>query len=210
MKKALIFILFTCLVGPNFAFGASIYPGPYILAGAGISKPTKSLLNKPNSSTNITFAASPVFNFSAGYKVNRFFRGDINAQYRPVRLTQRTFKSVKMKSYSASVNAYLEADLRFNLIPYLTVGCGIGNINLNDKSKINLARNSHSMRMTSNAGAGMQFQLNHSAALDIGYRYIDLGKIKAHPNTLTNPPSTFPKKLSLGLHEVLVNVMLLL
>ena len=200
MKKqvlALTFFLF--LATPISAFANPVDPGWYVSGGVGASKPTTSSIfskSKKNNSTKISFSMSPVFNLNGGYKINKYCRIDVNGQFRSIRMTG-DYKSVKVKSITAMTNAYLDWTNYSPLTPYLTAGAGVGSLNVT-KKKDSTFKGGNFIKMALNVGAGVQFQINYNTGIDLGYRYIDLGKLKSGINK------------TLGAHEISLNFFILL
>ena len=200
MKKQVLVIIFSLfLATPISAFANPVDPGWYISGGVGASKPTTSSIfskSKKNNSTKISFSMSPVFNFNGGYRINKYCRIDISGQYRSIRMSG-DYKPVKIKNFTAIANAYLDWTNYSPLTPYLTAGAGVGSLNVKNKKDPNF-KGGNFIKMALNVGAGLRFQLNYNSGLDLGYRYIDLGKLKSGINK------------TLGAHEISLNLFILL
>jgi len=103
-----------------------------------------------------------------------------------------------VSAHSLMANAFLDIQTDTDLTPY--VGGGLGLASLNDRisgqgSSVKVDR----WNFAWNVGGGVAWGLSESLALDLGYRYMDLGDTK---NTLSGAPvnlSLTAHELSLGL-----------
>jgi len=149
---------------------------------------------------------SPVFNLNFGYRVNKYLRADVSGQYRDIKMTD-DFKPFKVKCVTAMANVYLDGTNYSPLTPYVTAGIGAGAINA--EYKFSSKKKSFALtNMAFNVGAGMQFQIDHNIGIDLGYRYVDFGKLKADLSSIL--PNNTKVSKNLGAHEVSINILVLL
>ena len=207
MKFFQLITLSLLLTISSFSFGLSnnmtnIDPGLYIAAGGGISNAFEpSLLsNKKNSNAKkITFSPAAVFNLQFGYRINRFFRADVNAQYRDIKIkSPEDIKSLKVKNYTGAINGYLDFNNALHLTPYLTAGIGFSGLDIKKNKSSTTTTSSDSHNILFNAGAGIQFQMTDYFGLDLTYRYLELRTLKVKDTEV-------PKSPQIGIHEVLLN-----
>ncbi|NRA74110.1 MAG: porin family protein [Rickettsiales bacterium] len=211
MKFFQIIITSSLLAISNFAFSLSnnisnIEAGPYCLAGAGFSRVFEPALfaNKNNNSEKIQFSPTATYNAQFGYRINRFFRADINGQYRVIKIkSPANIKSLKIKNYTGATNIFLDFNNAYHLTPYLTAGIGFSGLHIKknfSNNDINSVDNSNGLSF--NFGAGIQIQFSDNFGIDLAYRYADLGKLKVITNTITN-------SRKLGTHEALANILII-
>jgi opacity protein-like surface antigen len=171
-----------------------------------------------------------VFIVGIGYKAKNNFRGDIVFEYRPeykFRYTEDD-KKVKGKKFNYKQN-FSSTALRFNayydihnslfqeFVPYLNAGIGIANNKMNDsittnnKNNISILYKGKSANVfTWNIGGGAKFALSKSFHLDIGYRYVDLGRFNDRGLKIIEPAHKEKKigkqKASLKAHEAIFSI----
>jgi opacity protein-like surface antigen len=208
MKQIQSIVLFLSLIAPMSALARHIEPGWYVGGGVGASRPTEGLSHRRHhsQSNNTAFIVSPVFNGSAGYKIAKFFRADLNGQYRMIRLGDETYKRVKLSCASLIANFYLDGDNYSIVTPYVTAGFGFNSISANDRERPVVFKNTNIMQRAFNAGAGITVKIDDSFAVDLAYKYIDLGTLKIRART----EAALARKSSIGLHEASINALILL
>jgi opacity protein-like surface antigen len=207
MKQVQSILLLLSLMAPVSALAGNIEPGWYISGGVGASRPTEGFSRKRSrSQNNMAFMVSPVFNGSAGYKIARFFRADVNGQYRLMRMGDETYRRVRLSCASLMANVYLDGDNYSPVTPYVTAGFGFNSISANDRVRPALFKNSNTMQRAFNFGAGVTVKLDDIFAVDLAYRYIDLGTLKIRAKT----DQTLSRRSSIGLHEASINALILL
>lgn len=85
----------------------------------------------------------------------------------------------KLESQSLMLNAYYDIDTGTKFTPY--VGAGIGYSKLKGHYTVTTANTTFSesdYKFTWQAGVGIAYAVNDNLSLDLGYRYVDMGKIK--------------------------------
>ena len=207
MKLLHKIIFYSCLITPIQALAGNIEPGWYLSGGARASKPTKGFSGN-NKAKEVKHSMSSVLNLQAGYKINRFLRADINAQYRRIRMRDDIYKRLKTSGTSLMMNIYLDGNNYSPATPYITAGFGVTSLNAHSKTtttSIREFKNSHSLHKSFNVGAGVQIQVLDNFGVDVEYRYVDLGILK-----FIGVKSEDSRKMSLAAHEVLFNIIVLL
>jgi opacity protein-like surface antigen len=208
MKQIQSIVLFLSLIAPVSALARHIEPGWYVGGGVGASRPTEGFAHKRrhSESNNILFIVSPVFNASAGYKIAKFFRADLNGQYRMMRMGDETYRQVNLTCASLMANVYLDGDNYSIVTPYVTAGFGFNSMSANDKVRPASFKNNNILQRAYNIGAGMTVKLDDNFAVDLAYRYIDLGTLKIRAKT----DPTLARRSRIGLHEASINALILL
>ena len=130
-----------------------------------------------------------VFDAGVGMRLNQYFRADVMAEYRPWGKEEFKTKSDKaivgkadMYSLDAMANIYALYPIMDGVSVYGTGGVGIA---FNKTDKIKGSHNGASKTdFAWNVGAGMEYALTDCMAIDLGYRFTDLGK--AHVKTIAD------------------------
>jgi len=78
------------------------------------------------------------------------------------------------------MNGYYDINLHKTIIPYVTAGVGIARNKAGDFVSLDTItlKGKTNTSFVWNVGAGVKYNLNRNFALDLSYRYIDLGSIK--------------------------------
>jgi opacity protein-like surface antigen len=163
---------------------------------------------------------SPVLQGGVGWRFSPSFRMDATLGYRGgYALDDRDNSPSDFKADITSLalmgNAYWDFNLD-GVKPYVGVGLGVA------QNKIDRIRNTAgpfsaelpggtSTDMAWALMAGVTFQLSSSMALDVGYRYIDLGKIESDSGDTTCSPACFTGTYSglsgkLRAHELMIGL----
>ena len=128
-----------------------------------------------------------VFDLGIGYRMNQFFRADITAEYRPwgkeefkVKADDAKVGKADMYSLDAMANIYALYPGWDGLSIYGTGGVGYA-YNKTDKLK-GTHKGTGKGNFAWNVGAGIEYALTDCMAIDMGYRFTDLGK--AHVKAL--------------------------
>jgi opacity protein-like surface antigen len=145
-----------------------------------------------------------------GYRFNDNIRTDLNLQYSELKYKLVTGPNVKkqnIKTMAAFVNGYYDINFHESIVPYITAGIGVGRNNAGDLKETGVDDEDKRKGKTTtnfiwNIGAGAQYKLNKNFALDLGYKYMGLGKTK------TNASSESPKlyrggKQNIRAHQVM-------
>ena len=152
----------------------------------------------PNRSLNTSAGDSPLVGVKAGYRIHDMFRTDVSATYRGGYSVSASNAANGVSAYKADVtnwtamlNGYVEPITLGKFKPY--VGAGVGaainsasngvfngggaNNKLDDRTQTNFAWQ---------ASVGTAYNLTEHVALDVGYRYLDAGKISIGGNSTLN------------------------
>jgi len=87
--------------------------------------------------------------------------------------------SLDLSAHSIMGNAFFDLQTDTDLTPY--IGGGLGMACLNDRINVdNSSSKGNRWNFAWNAGGGVAWGLSEKIALDLGYRYVDLGKTHDH------------------------------
>lgn len=171
-------------------------------------------------------------NVLVGYRFNNYLSADVNAQYRTFKYsadriieddTLKQHLDQKIKNYSVFVNGNAGVPIGAMFTPYVTagVGCAYNKVGKLNSSFVDTSNGIPQPLMGSespgkntnnfawNAGAGVKVQINKSFDLDLGYKYIDLGKVKIEETSLIGDSNTkvFSASQKLRVHQVMLNLI---
>jgi len=185
------------------AFAEVSKAGPYVRADAGYS-----LAGKPNEK-NYTkkLKGTPMYGIGFGYNINNNFRTDLTISHR----NKYSYKAKEVKQDLSStafmINGYYDIVERANFIPYLMAGAGLAH---NKAGNFVLSSTETSLKDEQNSfawqgGAGVKYKINNRTFLDLGYKYVNLGKVKTsdvrwEPTITKTPQNVIKGKLKA--HEV--------
>lgn len=125
------------------------------------------------------------YNFATHYDAG--VRLEIESTYRTEAKTNKTINiysdpvkaSVKTQIYTSMLNAYFDVDTGTVLTPYVSLGIGLSHVDADFNFTIFDASASKSeTNLAWAAGAGVYYRINQNLDLDLGYRYLDAGKVK--------------------------------
>jgi opacity protein-like surface antigen len=113
-------------------------------------------------------------------------RTDLNFQFTEVRYKANDLMQT-IKTKAAFVNGYYDINSNKNIVPYLTLSIGIGNNCAGSLKRRDDAVGDGKERTNFiwNIGAGAMFKPNKNLALDIGYKYMNLGHTKTSDRAAT-------------------------
>lgn len=177
----------------------SLFPVPapakdssYVRADVGIAIPQK-LSHK--SYQNKSPKESLVYGVGIGYNSNDKFRTDFvisrmhnfkfdhTLQYPGVNTTYRAKQNINSTQFL--LNGYYDIANYNSLSPYVGAGFGIAyneGKSYRDVTNNYIQKGGHNTNFTWNVGAGITYKLTPNSALDFGYKFHDLGKIKTSQN----------------------------
>ena len=232
MKK--ILLLTTTLLVTTSAFADAPYPsavrknivreqlmGPYTKFEAGISIPNKTKLSGTGTGVNSTVSLKHnpglAVGLGGGYRFNEFFRSDLMVRYAESRSKTQNIDvnkdgnanatKVRVQSFSAMLNGYLDAQNETIFTPYALIGVGIGRNN----SKLTLDGFSVKPKETNfiwNVGAGVSAKMNNQVSLGLEYRYADLGKLGNKSTTMTGVNGLVNLKAKrFTTHQIMLNLI---
>lgn len=191
MKKIGFLLLLLCLVAPVQAgaeqFG--LYLTPKLIYGVEKFKMKESV---PNATLDMGSHSKDVFGGALAVGYDFGFQSSM-----PIRaeLEYATFTEAKGsdsgygagKGYDASgkldvsslfVNAYYDFHNETRFTPYLGAGIGMGFVSMKgDDSHVSFGKHEET-NFAWNVGLGCAYQLVDGVAVDLGYRYVDLGEAK--------------------------------
>lgn len=104
---------------------------------------------------------------------------------------------MKLRSQSLMLNAYYDINTNSAFTPYVGAGIGFAKVKAKLTSSV-MNTNADSTKMAWQVGAGVAYALNDNVAIDLGYRYTDMGEY-SKPLGVDN---TY--KLDVHSHEVLL------
>lgn len=168
--------------------GGSAAEGIYLKAGVGMMR-----FDKFSSGTNSAYSVkkapkgSPVGIVGVGYKFSNALRSDVSLQYGSANYKgsysdddDKINLKQKIKTLAMLVNCYYDINFNSMIVPYVTVGAGVARNDASDlKSSVAGYTRSGNSRMNFawNVGAGLKFDITKNYAIDLGYRYLDFGKV---------------------------------
>ena len=169
---------------PSHAKSPSVIDNTYLKVGIGAMK-FSTFKETENGFGYIKKApkTNPIYNIGVGYKFNDSVRTDLNLQYSEVKYKAAIGPNVmkqNIKTIAAFVNGYYDINFDKALVPYLTAGFGIGKNNVGNLKEINSQdrEGKNTTNFIWNIGFGARYKLNKTFTVDLGYRYMDLGKTK--------------------------------
>lgn len=185
-----ISISLVCAAVYATAENKSAMNGVYLKAGAGTMKynrfrATEEGYGKQN------LRAAPVYNVAVGYHLTDAIRTDLNFQYGEIRYRhseQEITLRQRIRTQALLINGYYDFHIHNSIVPYLTAGVGVGhnraeNLRTSDEATaipVAERRGRNTTNLVWNVGAGAQYKLNKNFALDVAYKYMDLGFIKTN------------------------------
>lgn len=188
----------------------------YVFGGGGgsflSSKPSSDYENKPKSSA--------VYGGGIGYIFNEYLRADFSIfhrhKYRYRFSDVDGSSSQDLRSTNFMVSGYFSPINFYNFKPYFMAGIGVAH---NDAGTFNSVTSSDAFAtvgkrkndFTWQVGGGTSYQFNQYVSLDLGYRYIDLGKVETSDvqKILSSPPLAIvisPNSGKLRAHEVIFSI----
>ena len=115
-----------------------------------------------------------------GYRFSQYFRFDGTLGYRGGYDAKFNGGKVEVQSVLTMLTIYWDLFQVGGFSPYLAAGMGLAYNNL-DKIKtgaFNVGGDS-SMNFAWSVGGGMSYQINQTMSLDLGYRYVDAGRVRS-------------------------------
>jgi opacity protein-like surface antigen len=142
------------------------------------------------------------FGIGLGYRMNDFMRANVNvARYNGPKLDKPVAGTDEIKGTSTllTVDGYANLFRWKGLSPYLTAGAGLS-LNSTNKWKVDATdyEDGSSMGFAWNFGGGMQYKFNKEWAVDLGYKYLSLGKFEPKEKTIKSESVT-AHAITLGL-----------
>jgi len=183
MKKSLKFLSaakvttsLAVLLMAGSAFAEVSKAGPYVRADAGYS-----LAGKPNKKDYTKkLKGTPMYGIGFGYNINNNFRTDLTISHR----NKYSYKAKDVKQDFSStafmLNGYYDVMEYANFTPYVMAGAGVAHNKagdyVNSTSSTFMGREQNSLAWQ--GGVGIKYKITNKASLDLGYKYVNLGKFK--------------------------------
>ncbi|QQP89238.1 porin family protein [Skermanella sp. TT6] len=151
-------------------------------------------------SANDDIDYSPLWGLGVGYRFDPNFRADITVDWRDRYVVEgSSFSSFDsaVDNRSFMLNAYYDFDqipivqLPGGFKPYLGAGVGFSRTSVNDQvipgagGTVASISGSDRTRFSWQGMAGVGYQMTEEFAVDLGYRYAQLGKVRASSTTAT-------------------------
>lgn len=180
----------------------------YVRGDLGAIKQANKMKSSPYEN-GTKFDRSPLYSLGVGYKLSENVRADLNIQYRNIDY-KSTFDGVgttqKTKNYTTFLNGYYDFNNSSVFTPYVTAGLGIsrnvaGNATTSDGF---VYKGNTTNNFAWNTGFGSKVKMTDSFDLDLGYRYVSLGKVKFNDASLIRRAGSASK---LKFHEVTLGVV---
>jgi opacity protein-like surface antigen len=164
-----------------------------------------------------------VFGGGVGYRFNENVRTDLTISYRPgysLKFNDTVdpihYKG-KVKSLVGLANVYYDVATYGVVTPYVTAGMGIArntlkNITANTQGGFTSFNGASKNNFAWTIGAGASTSLGNGFAFDLGYRFINLGKIKSgrnatiHNITFNNYLDAGYKTHHIRAHEIMAGI----
>ena len=155
---------------------------------------------------------SMILSFGGGYKFTDNLRTDLSFAYSEAKVESFPINH-KVKSYTLFLNGYYDFKVSDTFTPYVTAGVGLArnksgdlryavpgpqsDISYKGKTKNNFAWN---------AGLGVQMNVAKNLDVDLGYKYLDLGKTQFEDGH--KPHLVFPgDKIKMKSHRITLGVV---
>ena len=192
-KKVLALVATTML-----SYGAVAQDGYYVKGEVGVSMPQEVEKQK--------LEKSAIFGIEGGYKVNDNFRFGLGVNFANNMKFKGdgSLKGAKVKSLIFEANTYYDIADFNGFTPYITAGVGVAKNSLKGTSTASSTKSANNVNILGgrpgtqlvgdknhgkscnskktglawNIGLGGMYNINSDIAIDVTYRYRDLGKVK--------------------------------
>ncbi len=157
----------------------------YVKAGGGVMW-EKKFKARPNTYQNTDPRLAPVFFAGAGYIFNSWLRTDLALQYirTSYKISGNVLETASQRTDTTGVMLNGYYDINDSMFaPYITAGIGVGRNDVGKFRSVSSGNNQNlkginATRFIWNAGAGVQLRVDENWAIDLGCRFMDLGKIE--------------------------------
>jgi opacity protein-like surface antigen len=171
--------------------------------------------------TGVTYQSSPDGTFGFGYKY-QWIRFDLTVDRGFPSAVQATTTTVHQPQYSAKLswttvlgNAYIDMGTWWGFTPYIGAGVGATRLHSSDYSDTTMFGgnpNALTQSQTTNVSwagmAGVAFQITPQWMVDVGYRYLDLGKVSN--TTGSGLPTDYANFRNVSNQEVRIGIRFLI
>ena len=150
-----------------------------------------------------------------GYEISKNISAEILGQFSSLKYTYHDnnhIDSQKMRSFAIFKNFYLKCPMANGFTPYITSGVGY---TFNHSNNMKVTQNSNDDTVKShtipgrslnsfawNIGFGTIAKINNIFAIDVGYRYISMGKMAVKKGSNESIPDTLKVKT----HDILLGL----
>ena len=146
-----------------------------------------------------SFNSAPIFGIGAGYKLNKYLRGDLTVEYRGGanftaldRLFNPGLGAITTNDYRARktewlllANAYVDVGQFWKITPYVGAGIGVSRNTIRDFRDLNVQAGGGGYAATASQWnfawalhAGLGFDVTENTTLDLGYSFVNLGNAR--------------------------------
>lgn len=186
MKKVLVCASLIALSASAFAVDTN--SGVYVRGDIGASKAHHSI-----DGTGGHNDFKPVYSAGVGYKFDKNFRADVNAQ---LRNSSKKDVDTQYKSKTVFVNGYYDFDSSSIFTPYVTAGVGYTQNKIGKLASG--TTNVTNKNFAYNAGFGSKVNVAKDVDLDLGYRFVNLGDFKSKTGDTITKTKVHAHELSAG------------
>ena len=208
--------------------------GLYFKAYVGQANPhvdgiwTEAFNNNPYTVFNNDMKSSPLYGIGIGYKRNHWLRFDLTGEYRgdaaffamdrlpnattPTGLQTNEY-TADIKSWLGLANAYWDIVTWCGFTPYVGAGIGFATLTVDGLKDVNVPANSvffGASNTTTNFAwaihAGLVYDVTPQFAIDLAYRYADLGNASSGVVTAYDGSGSYPE---LAIRDITSNDLLL-
>jgi opacity protein-like surface antigen len=221
---------------------ASVDTGWYLRGYLGMSNQFFNGLSHPDFLTAAQFGwydkggfdSAPFYGAGIGYTVNNWLRFDLTGEYRGKAGFHAldhfdNSGTLNTNNYTASksewvglVNAYIDLGTWWRITPYVGAGIGFANVRIDHFRDLNLiaagggyASSSSKTNLAWALHAGASYRVTSNFAVDLSYRYLNLGSGQTGPlanfDPLLNPTTLYPMTFNkIQSHDLMLSVRWLL
>jgi len=131
--------------------------------------------------TNPEIDETLVVDGGAGCKISQYFRAEVTGGYRHDAHMSERFNDLDadVRSYYAMFNAYIDFGNWSGVVPYIGAGVGVAHHDVVNVTLPVPTTDGDNTDLAWAVYAGAAFYLSEDLAIDLGYRFMDLGKAKS-------------------------------
>lgn len=139
----------------------------------------------PTMATNPDIDETLVVDAGAGCKINEYLRAEISGGYRDGAGMSEDFNGLngEVEIYNAMFNGYIDFGNWSGVVPYIGAGVGVARHEFNGVTLPPGSGDGNSTDFAWAVYAGAAFYVSQNVAIDLGYRYIDLGEARSGGTT---------------------------
>lgn len=134
-----------------------------------------------NKALGETLKDSGFIEAGVGCQFTPMFRADVVGGYRFASKMRDDWNSLDAKLSTGTIfaNGYIDFDYFGFVVPYVGAGIGAAFHNISNVDRPFGASSGNSTSFAWNVQAGLAFNITDNIALDVGYRYVDLGNARS-------------------------------